>query len=133
MHLENLPKAEIVLTGVSRTFKTPLSIYMAFKGWLVANVPIILDMKPPPVLFEIPENRVFALTAEPQRLAELRKTRHNFLGGPSDYYFNVDYVYREVGYALDIFKRKPGWRVIEVTNKSIEEIAAEIIALKPGR
>ncbi len=60
-HPEELHKAEIVLLGVSRTFKTPLSIYFAFKGWMVANVPIVLNQPPPPnEIFQIPPERVFA-------------------------------------------------------------------------
>jgi len=66
-----LSKAEIVLVGVSRTFKTPLSIYLAFKGWFVANVPIVLKMKLPTELFNLPSGRVCGLTIDPVRLAEL--------------------------------------------------------------
>ena len=67
----DLSKAEIVLVGVSRTFKMPLSIYLAFKGWFVANVPIVLKMKLPTELFNLPSGRVCGLTIDPVRLAEL--------------------------------------------------------------
>ena len=127
--VHELPQAEIVLVGVSRTFKTPLSIYLSFKGWFVANVPIILKVKPPPVLFDLPPRRVCGLTIDPVRLAELRRVRHEYLGGAVGDYADLDFVRREVGYALNIFRDHPKWPVVDVTDKPIEEIAAEILAL----
>jgi regulator of PEP synthase PpsR (kinase-PPPase family) len=123
-----LEKAEVILVGVSRTFKTPLSIYMAFKGWFTANVPIILGTDPPPTLFELPPGKVFGLTAEPRRLAELRRAREEYLGKTIGQYAKLEYVQKEIQYALDIFNRKPKWPVINVTDKPIEEIASEILA-----
>ncbi len=78
-HPEELHKAEIVLLGVSRTFKTPLSIYFAFKGWMVANVPIVLNQPPPNEIFQIPPERVFCLTAYAYNLSTLRQVRLNIL------------------------------------------------------
>ncbi|MBL7064932.1 MAG: kinase/pyrophosphorylase [Anaerolineae bacterium] len=124
-----LPQAEIVLVGVSRTFKTPLSVYLAFKGWFVANVPIVLKTKPPPALFDLPPGRVFGLTIDPVRLAELRHVRHEHLGGATGEYADLDFVRREVEYALSIFRSQRGWPVVNVTDKPIEEIASEVLAL----
>ncbi|MFQ6101695.1 MAG: pyruvate, water dikinase regulatory protein [Anaerolineae bacterium] len=124
-----LPQAEIVLVGVSRTFKTPLSVYLSFKGWFVANVPIVLRTKPPPALFELPPGRVFGLTIDPVRLAELRRVRHELLNEATGEYADPDFVRREVEYALSIFRSQPGWPVVDVTDKPIEEIASEILAL----
>jgi regulator of PEP synthase PpsR (kinase-PPPase family) len=124
-----LPRAEIVLVGVSRTFKTPLSIYLAFKGWFVANVPIVLKAKPPLALFDLSPSRVFGLTINPVRLAELRRIREEYLGGATGEYAKPDSVRREVEYALSIFRSQPGWPVVDVTDKPIEEIASEILAL----
>jgi [pyruvate, water dikinase]-phosphate phosphotransferase / [pyruvate, water dikinase] kinase len=122
-----LEKAEIVLVGVSRTFKTPLSVYLAFRGWLVGNVPIVLDLPVPEVLFKLPEHRVFGLTTTAQRLATLRHVRHQYLGGSAGDYANLEFVRRELAYARDVFARRPDWPVIDVTDKPIEEIAAEIL------
>ncbi|MBN3036176.1 MAG: kinase/pyrophosphorylase, partial [Bacteroidales bacterium] len=124
-----LDKADIILVGVSRTFKTPLSIYLSIKGWLVANVPVILGMEPPDMLFEVAPEKVFGLTTYPSRLSLLRKYRHDHLGGATGDYASYAYVSRELAYAQEIFKRQPGWAVINVTSKSIEEIASEILAL----
>jgi hypothetical protein len=124
-----LAQAEIVLVGVSRTFKTPLSIYLAFKGWFVANVPIVLRMKPPSTLFDLAPERVFGLTVDPVRLAEMRRVRQEHLGGATGDYADLDFVRREVQYALGIFRGQRGWSVIDVTDKPIEEITSEIMAL----
>ncbi len=126
---EGLPKAEIVLVGVSRTFKTPLSIYLAFKGWLVANVPIVMGISPPEELNEVPPERVICLTNNPHNLAKLRHSRQERFGmGVMDYATPV-FVERELNYADQIFRKHPAWRVVRVTNKPIEEIASEILAL----
>ncbi len=125
--VHELPDAEIVLIGVSRTFKTPLSIYLAFKGWHVANVPIVLGLELPPILFELFPERVFCLTMEPQRLSSLRLVRHERFGGATGDYADYDYVRREVIHAVNIFARQRRWQKIDVTNKPIEEIASEIL------
>lgn len=131
--VEELQKAEIVLIGVSRTFKTPLSIYLAFKRWYVANVPIVLGIPAPEILYKIPPERVFCLVTYPNRLAQLRKARQERLGGTPFDYANPDYVKRECTYASQIFSSEPRWQKINVTSKSIEEIASEIIALLPKK
>jgi regulator of PEP synthase PpsR (kinase-PPPase family) len=127
---EDLRKAEIVLLGVSRTFKTPLSIYLAFKGWFVANVPIILQREPPAVLPKLPQNRVFCLDTNARQLAELRRTRHDFLPEVSGDYADQECVRIELMYARRYFHKHPEWTIINVTNKPIEEIATEIVAIR---
>lgn len=127
--VHELDKAEIVLVGVSRTFKTPLSIYLAFKGWFVANVPIVLHIPPPPILFEISPEKVFALTTTPRRLSILRSVRDAHLGGAAGAYASLEHVKEELRYAHDFFEKNPGWSVVDVTNKPIEEIAFEIMEI----
>jgi len=129
LRIDEIDKAEIVLVGVSRTFKTPLSIFLAFKQWYVANVPIVLDIEPPPILSEIDQHKIFALTMDSRRLANLRQARHEYLGGASGQYADLDYVRREIIFALKYFEKHPHWPVVNVTGKPIEEISAEIIAL----
>ena len=125
---DELDKAEIVILGVSRTVKTPVSIYLAHKGWLVANIPIVLGIEPPEELFRIPPNRVFCLTTSPNHLAELRKVRETHLGGNLGDYAKPSYVMKELEYANTIFRRQARWTKIEVTNKPIEEISMEILS-----
>lgn len=124
-----LDKADIILMGVSRTFKTPLSIYLAIKGWLVANVPIVLNSDPPEILNTIDPKKVFGLTTYPSRLAQLRKSRHEHLGGITGDYATHEYVTKELRYAHNIYHQHPHWTVINVTSKPIEEIASEILAI----
>jgi len=126
--VEELNEAEIVLLGVSRTFKTPLSVYMAHKGWRVANIPIILEHPIPDIVFELPPERIFCLTTISKRLSELRKIRNKHLGGLTGTYSNRSHVLKELNYALKIFRMHPKWTVIDVTNKPIEEISSEILS-----
>lgn len=125
-----LDKADIVLVGVSRTFKTPLSIYLSIKGWLVANVPIVLGLDLPSELFTLDPGKVVALTTHANRLWELRKVRHDYLGGASGDYAEYSYVRKELDFARQLFLQNPKWTVVRVTGKSIEEIASEILSLK---
>ena len=125
---DELDKAEIVILGVSRTVKTPVSIYLAHKGWLVANIPIVLGIEPPEELFRIPPNRVFCLTTSPNHLAELRKVRETHLGGNLGDYAKPSYVMKELEYANTIFRRQARWTKIDVNNKPIEEISMEILS-----
>jgi regulator of PEP synthase PpsR (kinase-PPPase family) len=123
-------RAEIVLLGVSRTFKTPLSIYLAFKGWFVANVPVIMGMDLPSIIYSLPPGKVFCLDTLPHHLTELRRARHVYLGGEPGEYADLEAVRRELMWARDIYRRNPNWQVLYVTNKPIEEIASEVLALK---
>ena len=123
-----LDRAEIVLVGVSRTFKTPISIYLAFKGWLVANVPLIVGISPPEELFKLSPNKVFGLYNNPLDLCRLRKTRQEYLNGYTGDYAALDFVKKELEYAHHLFRLNPGWRTINVSHKSIEEIAVEILS-----
>jgi regulator of PEP synthase PpsR (kinase-PPPase family) len=127
---EDLRKAEIVLLGVSRTFKTPLSVYLAFKGWFVANIPIIIRHEPPGLLAKLPAKRIFCLDTNARRLAELRLTREDFLPDVSGEYADPEFVRIELMHARGYFHKHPQWTIINVTNKPIEEIATEIIAIR---
>lgn len=122
-------KAEIILVGVSRTFKTPLCIYLAFKGWFVANYPVVLGMDPPEILGKLPAGKVFGLHTRAEELAILRAVRQEELGGNTDYYASLEYVKKELNYAMELFHTFQ-WPVVNVTHKPIEEIASEILAIK---
>lgn len=124
-----LDKADLILLGVSRTFKTPLSIYLAIKGWHVANVPIVLNMQLPEILSEIDPKKIFGLTTFPSRLAKLRQSRDEHLGGITGDYATHEYVTKELRFAHSIFQLHPKWMIINVTSKAIEEIASEILSL----
>ena len=129
----DLPRADIVLTGVSRTSKTPASMYLSYQGWRVANVPIILEVEPPRQLFEVDPRKVVALTIRPERLAAHRaarmKARGLDLGNQSLSYIDVDHIRQELAYSQEIIRRAPAWPVIDVTAKSVEETASEVVSI----
>jgi [pyruvate, water dikinase]-phosphate phosphotransferase / [pyruvate, water dikinase] kinase len=126
-YCEGLVDAEIVLLGVSRTFKTPISIYLAYKGWLVANVPIVLDLPLPEIIFKLPPERIFCLTTNPSILSRLRNVRNEYLLGTAPKYASYEYVKKEIAYASRLYNSNPDWTKVKVTAKPIEEIATNII------
>ncbi|KAL1829800.1 probable pyruvate, phosphate dikinase regulatory protein, chloroplastic [Daucus carota subsp. sativus] len=133
---QNLHKADIVLTGVSRTGKTPLSIYLAQKGYKVANVPLVMGIKAPKTLFEIDPEKVFGLTINPLVLQTIRWARAKTLGfhrEAKSNYSEMDHIRKELEYASTLFAQNPVWPVIEVTGKAIEETAAVILRLYQDR
>lgn len=125
----DLDQAEIVLVGVSRTSKTPLSFYLGYRGWKVANVPIVLDIEPPKELFDLPKGRVVGLTINPERLSGLRKARAQRMGTYSKDYAELEHIHLEMDYAFRLFERRRDWPLVDVTTKSIEEAAAEVVVL----
>jgi regulator of PEP synthase PpsR (kinase-PPPase family) len=130
----NLPKADLLLVGISRTSKTPLSTFLAQKGFKVSNVPLVLDLPPPRELFEVDQSHIYALTIQPDALVKIRLERLKQMGMPADSaYAGRDHIKREIAYAQDIFRQHPAWPVIDVTGKAIEETAADILRLHKDR
>jgi regulator of PEP synthase PpsR (kinase-PPPase family) len=126
---ENWEEADIVLAGVSRTSKTPTSIYLANRGYKVANVPLVLESPPPRSLFALNHPLVVGLTTNPERLIQIRRNRLLALNqAPETDYVDVDAVSAELSFARRIFADQ-GWPVIDVTRRSIEETALAIVKL----
>jgi regulator of PEP synthase PpsR (kinase-PPPase family) len=123
---EELAKAEIVLVGVSRTSKTPLSMYLAFKGYRVANVPLAGSIEPPPELAELDSRRIFGLVTEPELLVEIRRQRMAELGTYARRYAELDAVRSELDEARAVMRRL-GCIVIRTGGRAIEETAQEIL------
>ena len=127
LNVEKISRADIVLCGVSRTGKTPLSIYMGMFGWKVANVPIVPGIEPPVELFKIDPLRVFGLTTSPHYLIAQRNNRVRQLGlQPDDDYVSIRKVRDELDLANRLFKRG-GFTTFNITNKPIESTANEIL------
>jgi len=123
----DLEKADIVLVGVSRTSKTPLSVFLAHKGFKVANVPLVKGIEPPEALYKIDQRKIVGLTIDPEALAEIRKQRLTKLGKDlSDSYANLAMIRSEMEWALEVFSRHRRWPIFDVTNKALEETATEI-------
>ena len=126
---ENWEEADIILAGVSRSSKTPTSIYLANRGYKVANIPLVVESPPPPKLFELKKPLVVGLTTAPERLVQIRRNRLLTLNEQSQTaYIDNERVKSEVAFARRMFADN-GWPVIDVTRRSIEETAAAIIRL----
>jgi regulator of PEP synthase PpsR (kinase-PPPase family) len=126
---KHLDQADVVLTGVSRVGKTPLSIYLSVLGWRVANVPLVPGVPPPPELFEVDRRRVVGLTLDADTLMQHRHWRQIGLAGAGGRsYSDLEALYDELEAARRVF-RQGNFAVINVTNKPIEESADQVIAL----
>jgi [pyruvate, water dikinase]-phosphate phosphotransferase / [pyruvate, water dikinase] kinase len=124
---DNLRAADIVLVGVSRTSKTPLSIFLSHKGWKVANVPLVKGIEPPPTLFEIDQNKIIGLIIDPEMLSRIRRERLARMGrDPTGSYASLQHIHDEIEWVRQIYARNRRWPVYDVTNKALEETAAEI-------
>ena len=126
---EEWDEADIVLAGVSRTSKTPTSIYLANRGYRTANIPIVVESPPPKALFGLRRPLVVGLTTSPDRLIQIRRNRLLLLNqAPETDYVYHDRVEKELKFARRMFADN-GWPVIDVTRRSIEETAAAVINL----
>ncbi len=127
--VHELGLAEIVLTGVSRVGKTPLSVYLSTLGWKVANVPLVKDIPPPDELFEVDPRRVVGLTVEAGQLIAYRQRRQQYLRTlPGGLYAQPEALAEEMDYARTIFRRGQ-FAVVNMTDKPIEESAHDIIGV----
>jgi regulator of PEP synthase PpsR (kinase-PPPase family) len=121
--------ADVVLIGVSRTSKTPLSMYLAHKGIKAANIPLVPEVAPPQELFEVSPKKVVGLTLRPDHLNEIRTARLRTLGlGASADYASLQRIMEELDYARGVM-RKVGCPIIDATGKAVEETAALILEL----
>lgn len=125
----NLSAADIVLVGVSRTSKTPLSIFLSYKGYKVANIPFVKDIKLPQELFELDRKKIIALTIDSDTLLKIRRNRLQKIGlSRRGDYADKLYVYQELEQARACFE-KHRWPVINVTDRALEETAADILRI----
>ncbi|SHF68464.1 pyruvate, water dikinase regulatory protein [Ornithinibacillus halophilus] len=122
-----ISRADIILIGVSRTSKTPLSQYLAHKRLKVANIPIVPEVEPPEELFEVDPKRCIGLRISPEKLNDIRKERLKALGlGDQATYANIQRIHQELDYFNKVVE-KIGCHVIDVSNKAVEETANSIM------
>ena len=128
--VDDIEKSDIILLGVSRTSKTPTSIYLANKGMKISNIPLVNENSVPDILKKEPQKKcVVGLTAEPDRLVDLRKNRmQSIKDNESTEYTNLDTVQKEMEDARKLFQ-KYKWPSIDVTRKSVEETAASVLKI----
>lgn len=131
---QNLRRADMVLIGLSRTSKTPLSMYLAHKAYKVANVPLVPEIPPPKELFEIDQEKVFALIVDLNSLVRVRHQRLRVLGLPPDAdYAARENIARELRWCREFYARHPTWPVVDTSGRAVEETAAEIIRIMKER
>lgn len=126
-------RADVVLLGVSRTSKTPLSMYLANKNYKVANIPLVPEVEPPKELYQITNRKIVGLTADPEKLNQIRQERLKTLGlSDTANYASMERILQELEYA-DMIYKKLGCPVIDVSRKAVEETASIILQiLKEG-
>lgn len=127
--LRDLENAEIILVGISRTSKTPLSIFLSHKGWKVANVPLVVNVPPPKEIFEADQKKIIALTIDPDKLSLIRANRLSKLGDGNSDYASLKHVLDEIQFADELYKKNKKWPVFDVTSRALEETASEIIKI----
>ncbi len=125
--LQNLRRADMILVGLSRTSKTPLSMYLAHKGYRVANVPLVPEIPPPKELFEVDQEKIYALIIDLNSLVRVRHQRLKALGLPPDAeYAAREHIARELRWCREFYARNPTWPVVDTSSRAVEESAAEI-------
>ena len=122
--------ADLVILGVSRTSKTPVSMYLANKNIKVANLPLVPEVPIPKVIFELPRKKIIGLTIRPQNLNNIRTERLKVMGASycGTNYAEPNRLLEELDYAKSIYRRI-GCRVLDVTNKAVEETAGNILEI----
>jgi [pyruvate, water dikinase]-phosphate phosphotransferase / [pyruvate, water dikinase] kinase len=129
-----LQEADIVLVGVSRTSKTPLSIYLGYLGYKAANVPVVKSIEAPKELFDIDTRKIVGLTIDPNRLAEIRRARMRTMGSGARnrQYAELEEIYEELDQAAKLHRRL-GCPVIDISELSIEETAHRVLRVVEER
>ena len=125
--LSDIDEADVILLGISRTSKTPLSIFLSHKGWKVANIPLVLNHPLPEELEKVDDRRIIGLSIDPIKLASIRSARLNRIGQPNKKYASMEYITEETEYVMSIFRKHRRWPVFDITEKALEETATEII------
>lgn len=132
--LNELDKADIVLVGISRTSKTPLSIFLSHKGWKVANVPLVPGAPLPEQLFKIDQRKIVGLIIDIDSLQKIRKNRLEKFGQDSGgEYASLQQILKEIEYAENLYKQNKRWPVFNVTERALEETASEIVRIIASR
>ena len=127
--VDDLSNADVILLGVSRTSKTPTSIYLANRGYKTINIPLILDQKVPEELTSNSKACIVGLVADPERLADIRRNRVAIMNDHKlKDYTDLDFIKKDVNQSKILFK-KNNWPIIDVTRRSVEETAASILKI----
>ncbi len=131
---QNFYGADLVFVGPSRTSKTALSMLLAHKGYRVANLPLTPEISPPPALFEIDQEKIFGLIVDLNSLTEVRHARLEQLGLPTDAdYASRESIAGELRWCRNFYAQHPTWPVVNISGRSVEQMAAEVIRINQER
>lgn len=132
--LTDLDKADIILVGISRTSKTPLSIFLSHKGWKVANIPLVFNQPIPEEVFKVDQRKVVGLLIDISILQRIRRNRLEKFGtDPGGEYASMSYIENELAYAEELFRKNKRWPIFNVTERALEETASEITRIVASR
>ncbi len=136
--VDGLKEADIVILGISRTSKTPLSMYLSMQGYKVCNIPIVRGIPLPPEIQQVDPNKIICLTIQAEVLHTIRKARLDRLGkDPRDHsnenYASMEHVVADIEYATNIFRQNRKWPIFDVSGKALEETASEVIRIITAR
>ena len=127
--VDDIKNADVILLGVSRTSKTPTSIYLANRGYKTINIPLVLEQKIPKDLTFNKKACIVGLVADPERLADIRRNRVAIMKDHKiKEYTDLEFIKKEINDSKDLFK-KNNWPIIDVTRRSVEETAASILKI----
>ncbi len=137
-NLEGLGDADVILVGISRTSKTPLSMYLSLQGYRVANVPLVRGIPVPEQLFQVDQKKIVALTIQADVLHAIRKARLERLAKEpwahaNENYASFEHVVQDIEYAQELYKKNKRWPVFDVSGKALEENATEILRIVESR
>jgi regulator of PEP synthase PpsR (kinase-PPPase family) len=132
--LTDLDQADIILVGVSRTSKTPLSIFLSHKGWKVANIPLVMGSPIPEEIMKVDQRKIVGLIIDADSLSRIRRNRLEKFGqDPGGEYARMSYIDGEIEYAQSIFRKNKRWPIFNVTERALEETATEITRIISAR
>lgn len=131
--LRDLGNADIILVGISRTSKTPLSIFLSHRGFKVANIPLVLGVPLPEILQTIDQKKIIGLTIDPSKLSRIRAKRAEKFGDSGGDYAHPIHIHKEVEYAHSLYQQNRRWPILDVTERALEETAAEITRIVCAR
>jgi [pyruvate, water dikinase]-phosphate phosphotransferase / [pyruvate, water dikinase] kinase len=132
--VRHLEQADIILVGISRTSKTPLSIFLSHKGWKVANIPVVLNTPLPEQLKNVDQRKIVGLVIDSQKLSRIRRNRLEKFGqDPGGDYASLRQIQAEIEYSHELFKQNKKWPVFDVTERALEETASEIARIVTSR
>ncbi|MEQ1876917.1 MAG: pyruvate, water dikinase regulatory protein [Bdellovibrionia bacterium] len=132
--VRHLEQADIILVGISRTSKTPLSIFLSHKGWKVANIPVVLGTPLPEQLKAVDQRKIVGLIIDSGKLTRIRRNRLEKFGqDPGGDYASLKQIQAEIEYSLELFKQNRKWPVFDVTERALEETASEIARIVTSR